>query len=96
MRFLTRIANVLLAGEETSPLTRCLGLRVRVSILDSGRVIGPSGQRRRGVTTTLVQDTATRVRRNPLGVALECPGVAIASIDTILRTQRGEQILVHE
>ena len=41
--------NVLLAGPNTAGMLRCLGLRVHFAILDSSRVVGPSGMQRRGV-----------------------------------------------
>lgn len=89
-----RGGNVLLAGPQTTSLMRCLGLTFNYAILDSSRVMGPSGRPRHGVLTTLVADTNAVTRRNMLGESYQCPGVAIASIDTLLRTEREQNVML--
>jgi hypothetical protein len=86
--------NVLLAGPNTADLLRCLGLRIHFAILDSSRVVGPSGVERRGVTTTFTRDSLFRPRRDAFGDDQECPAIALASTDTILRAKSGQGVLL--
>ena len=90
-----RGANLLIAGEGTQLLMGCLGYDLNYSILDSARVLGPSGTARLGVVTTLEPLPATR-RTVSTGFAgqVPCPAIPVARADTLLRTVSGEAVVL--
>ena len=89
----SRTTSLLVAGAATEGVFRCLGWDVDYALIDSARVVGPSGLVRRGVTTVLSRRASTdRSMASGPGQRAPCPAVPIASVDTLLRTDRGQPV----
>jgi hypothetical protein len=81
--------NLLAAGDALRAVHRCLGWDVDYMFIDSAGVLGPSGFVRRGVTTTFSGSRdPTRTLSSGVAGREPCPVAPIASVDTLLRTER--------
>lgn len=91
--------DLVLGGEGTTPVMRCLGYSPRLLVLDSVRVRAPSGRSAGWVHAELRKevDAEVTIRDGPLrpgSEAVVCPPAAISSADTVLRSVDGAPVAV--
>ncbi|MGQ0649792.1 MAG: DUF4350 domain-containing protein [Gemmatimonadaceae bacterium] len=88
-------SHLLVAGVGAQTIYRCLGYELDFSFLDSARVLGSSGVVRRRVASTFRTDTDTaRTMSSGLIERVSCPDVPVASVDTLLRTDADEPVVL--
>jgi hypothetical protein len=91
--------DLVLGGEGTTPVMRCLGYSPRLLVLDSVRVRAPSGRDAGWVHAELRKeiDAEVTIRDGPLSSgadAVVCPPAAISAADTVLRSVDGAPVAV--
>jgi len=91
--------DLLLGGDGAARAMRCLGYTTRVRVLDSARVIAPSGRPAGWVHAVLrpVADSMRTIGGGPLtigGEATSCPTVVVGATDTLLRAADGAAVAI--
>lgn len=91
--------DLVVGGDRTAPVMRCLGFDTQVEVFDSSRVVAPSGRRAGWVHSVLrtIGDSARTISAGPFALAKEtiaCPDLTITGTDTLVGTEDGAPVAI--